>query len=166
MKKVRITYYINNGFLLTLPVLIWDIAVAPMLPMPFQPAFFTDVPPVLLYTENILRAVVLLLALLMPFSFTTRRQMAGVVLYIAGLLVYMGSWLVLIFGRPEWSGKVFVFLAPAYTPSVWLSGIGMMGESFYFSMPFRRWFFIAASLLFLVFHNLHTFIIFNKYIDL
>jgi hypothetical protein len=53
-------------------------------------------------------------------------------------------------------------MAPAYTPLLWLTGIGLIGNSFYFNLPFRRWFFILISIQFLIFHNWHTLTIFLR----
>jgi hypothetical protein len=57
---------------------------------------------------------------------------------------------------------VFGFLAPAYTPLFWLIGIGLIGDSFYFNLSFKRWFFICSSIIFLLFHNTHTAIIYSR----
>jgi hypothetical protein len=54
------------------------------------------------------------------------------------------------------------FMAPAYTPLLWLSGIGLIGNAFYFNLPYRRCLFIFTSLVFLSFHNFHTLTIYFR----
>jgi len=80
---------------------------------------------------------------------------------MGGTLLYFVSWIILIhFSNSYWSNSILGFMAPAYTPLLWLLGIGLIGDSFYFNFTFKRWFFILASIIFLVFHNLHTYMVF------
>ncbi len=154
--------YFINCFLLFLPVIVWNIALTPFLPAAYQPDVFgSNVPGWLTDAENGSRIVVFLLAFLMPLSVTTRMQRIGVRFYIIGLLLYFASWIALIvFPDSAWSTGVTGFSAPAWTPLFWLSGIAFTGTSFYFQWPYRKWYFMVAVLLFLVFHNAHTLIVY------
>ncbi len=156
--------YLHNCFLLTLPILIWNIVLADKLPKDFQPnIFWKDILAWLTYGENISRALVFMLILLMPLSISTLTQKRGLILYVGGVIVYFISWLVLIyFPETRWSNNIFGFLAPAYTPLLWLTGIGFIGNSFYFNLPYRRWFFILIVIIFLIFHNYHTMTIYFR----
>jgi len=156
--------YAVNCFLLTIPILIWNIVLTSKLPQDFQPEiFWKDIPTFLTYGENISRTVVFMLTLLMPLSISTLAQKRGFFLYVGGTLLYFASWVVLInFPNSEWSNSIIGFTAPAYTPLFWLIGIGLIGNSFYFNLPFRRWFFISISIIFLIFHNFHTFTIYCR----
>jgi len=156
--------YLNNCFLLTIPILVWNLIFTNQLPQAFQPeVMWNDIPVYITYGENILRTIVFMLTMLMPLRITTREQKIGLILYVAGTLIYFLSWLPLMY-YPEsnWSNHVIGFMAPAYTPVFWLIGIGIVGNAFYFRLPFKRWYFISVSILFLIFHNLHTFLIFNR----
>jgi hypothetical protein len=42
--------------------------------------------------------------------------------------------------------------ATAWTPLLWLVGIGLVGDSFYFSIPYKPWFYILPSIIFVAFH--------------
>lgn len=97
----------------------------------------------------------------MPLSITKPIQKKGLILYLIGLVLYFASWIVLMFS-PECHpcDHILLFTAPAYTPLLWLLGIGLIGDSFYFGIPFKHWYFILASVLFLIFHNLHTLIVY------
>jgi hypothetical protein len=115
-----------NCFWLTLPVLALNAAFAGRLPAAFQPdIFWRDIPPALGAAENVLRTLALALTLFMPIG---RRARAGFALYALGLLAYLGSWLPLLLApQSAWSASAAGFLAPALTPALWLSGIGMVG---------------------------------------
>ena len=156
--------YSLNCFLLTFPILVWNIVLTNKLPKDFQPEiFWKDIPAYLTYGENISRTVVFILTLLMPISISTIIQKKGLFLYLGGTIVYFASWLGLIyFPNSGWSNNVFGFMAPAYTPLLWLTGIGLIGNSLYFNLPYRRWFFISTSFIFLIFHNFHTITIYFR----
>jgi hypothetical protein len=164
MNTGAVKKYLLNCFLLTLPILVWNIFLANKLPEEFQSEIFkNDISIFLTYGENISRTIVFMLTLLMPLSILTIIQKKGLLLYIGGTILYFISWLTLIyFPRSVWSNSVFGFMAPAYTPLLWLLGIGLIGNSFYFNLPFRRWFFISLTMIFLIFHNFHTYTIFLR----
>lgn len=164
MKSYPFYKYFLNCFLLTLPILVWNILLTNELPKAFQPEiFWNKIPAFLTYGENIFRTIVFALTLFIPLSISTPLQKKGLLLYLGGTLLYFGSWLTLIyFSNSQWSNSLLGFMAPAYTPFFWLIGIGLIGDSFYFNLPYRRWLFILTSIIFLVFHNLHTYTVFCR----
>ncbi|MFC5408523.1 hypothetical protein ACFPMF_04345 [Larkinella bovis] len=164
MKTSSLRYYLQNCFLLTIPILIWNLALTDDLPEPFQPERFgARIPPVLAYGETIFRMGVFVLAFLMPLRLTTNTQKNGFYLYLFGLAVYFASWLaLLVWPDCRWSRSLAGFAAPAYTPVLWLAGIALMGHSFYFGLPFRRWVFGLVSLLFLGFHVSHAVLVYSR----
>ena len=164
MKIDTIKKYLLNCFLLTLPIMIWNIILTDQLPKEFQSdIFWKHIPVFLTYGENISRALVFMLTLLMPLSISTITQKKGLYLYVGGIILYFASWLALIyFPNSSWSNNIFGFMAPAYTPLIWLLGIGLIGNSFYFNLPYKRLVFIFPSLIFLLFHNYHTATIYFK----
>ncbi len=164
MSLKTIKKYATNCFVLTIPIMIWNMVLTNQLPKYFQPEiFWKDIPTLLTYGENISRAMVFMLTFLMPLRISTPTQKRGLYIYLGGVLLYFASWLVLIlFPDSEWSNSSMGFTAPSYTPLFWLIGIGLIGDSFYFNWPFRRWFFISISILFLLFHNFHAFTIYQR----
>jgi hypothetical protein len=143
MKIKTLKKYLLNCFLLTIPIMIWNIIFTSKLPQYYQPEiFWKDIPVWLEYFENISRILIL---------------------YIGGTLIYFASWLVLIyFPNSSWSSNIFGFMAPAYTPLLWLTGIGFVGNSFYFNLPYKRCFFILIVIIFLILHNFHTMTIYFR----
>ena len=164
MKVVTIKKYLLNCFLLTIPIIVWNIVLTSKLPQAYQPEiFWKNIPAWLKYAENISRILVFMLIFLMPLSISTLTQKRGLILYLVGTIIYFASWLVLIyFPESRWSSNIFGFMAPAYTPLLWLTGIGFIGNSFYFNLPYKRWFFILAAIIFLIFHNFHAMTIYFR----
>lgn len=156
--------YFINCFLLIIPILIWNIGLITKLPEAFQEGiFWRNIPSFLTYGENGSRLIMILLTLLMPLRISTRTQKIGLFLYLGGLTLYFISWLALIYlPDSEWSMSLSGFLAPAYTPFFWLMGIGLIGDSFYVNLPYSRFYFMLVSILFLLFHNLHTITIYYR----
>jgi len=152
--------YVGNCFILMLPILIWNILLTDYLPRAYQPEVFSkDIPSFLMYGEQISRSMIFLLAFLMPLDIarSNKGQRLGLYIYIGGVLLYFASWIMLI-GLPDsaWSNSMVGFSAPAITPALWLAGIGLIGNSFYFNLSFRRWPFMFISAIFLFFHISHT----------
>ena len=156
--------YLLNNLLLILPILLWNLVLAGKLPQAFQAETFDkDIPGFILLGENVFRLVIFILPACMPLSLATPDQKLGLALYLAGTLLYFLAWAALIaFPQARWSKSAFGFLAPAYTPLIWLTGIGMIGNSLYFSSPYRTWMYILAAIIFAGFHVTHTSIVYLK----
>jgi hypothetical protein len=102
----------------------------------------------------------MILPLLMPLGMATSGQRIGFAVYGIGVVLYCLSWGVQIrYPHSSWSASRLGFLAPAYTPAVWLAGIGLVGDSLYLPVAYSRWVYIALSAAFLVFHNAHAWIV-------
>ena len=130
---------LRNAFLLILPVLVWDAILTPYLPAAYQSA--VRIPLQLATGENVTRWLVVLVPILMPLAIKTTRQRIGLIVYALGILLYFTSWLVPILSpTSSWSTSAAGFLAPAYTPAVWLAGITLIGDSLYVRrLPYRAW---------------------------
>lgn len=164
MKFLIIQKYLFNCFLLTIPILLWNFIWTDKLPKAFQPEiFWNNIPAFLTYGENISRIIMFVFICLMPLKISTSTQKKGFALYAAGILLYFASWLILIyFSDSMWSKSVFGWLAPAYTPLFWLIGIGLIGNSLYFNLPYRKWLFFLVVIIFSIFHNGHAYLIYFR----
>lgn len=162
MALSNLTTYLLNGFVLVIPILIFNILFARKLPREFSPEHFDEgIPPALLIGENILRGLVMFLPLLMPLRFESTGQKMGLLLYVAGTLIYFLSW-ILLMRFPQLVSNWFAFAAPAYTPLLWLIGIGLIGNRLFFSIPYQPWIYFGGSVLFITFHVWHVTLAYKK----
>jgi hypothetical protein len=164
MKTDTIFNYVLNCMLLLLPILLWNVLFAARLPKAFSSDFFEkDIPVFVAGGENFFRLAVFILPILMPLRIVTDGQKLGLALYIGGSCVYFLAWLALmVFPHSAWSLSAVGFLAPAYTPLIWLAGIGLIGSTLYFSSPYRSWMYIALSIVFVGFHFSHTLMVYLR----
>ena len=135
-----------NCFWLLIPVLAWNAVFSAKLA---HPAFNFDdvVPGWVLLLENLLRAAVMLLPLLMPVRWDAPFAKIGIVVYLLGLLLYFASWIpLMVMPTSVWSISAAGFLAPAYIPLLWLVGIGFIGG---------WWPYLAISVIFVGVHVSH-----------
>ena len=149
------------------PVLAFNLLFAHDLPRAFQPdVFWRDIPLGISVPENVLRGLVFVLPLLMPLSRPgASARTSGIVMYSIGLGLYFASWAALIFSPDgPWSTTAIGFMAPAWTPIFWFVGIAWLSEERLF-VPvgfYRRWMFMVACALFLLFHNAHAALVLSR----
>jgi len=53
-------------------------------------------------------------------------------------------------------------MVPAYTSAVWLIGIGLIGQDFFFNIPGIQKVYLLLFLIFVFFHSYHSFIAFKR----
>ncbi len=71
---------------------------------------------------------VFIVPLCLTLKWDTLQRKIGWGLYIAGILVYFASWIpLMVYPDSAWSNSLIGFTAPAFTPLIWLAGIGLMG---------------------------------------
>jgi len=156
--------YLLNCLLLLLPIMAWNLIFASKLPWAYSEEVFSkNIPSFIASGENIFRLIVFILPVLMPLRIEMQSQKFGLWLYIAGTAIYFVSWLAQIyFPQSAWSLSAWGFLAPVYTPLIWLVGIGLIGITLYFSSPYRSWMYIATSVIFLGFHLSHALTVYMR----
>jgi len=158
VKTASFMNYALNCILLLLPIMAWNAVFASKLPRAYLAEVFDkNIPPLITSGENTFRLIVFSLPLLMPLRIETQTQKLGLWLYIIGIAIYFIAWLAQIyFPQSAWSLSAFGFLAPAYTPLIWLIGIGLIGSSLYLSYPYHSWMYILTSIIFVGFHLSHA----------
>jgi len=156
--------YTKNVGWLTVPVLLWNILVSSWLPNSFSPElFWFNIPPLLSGAENTLRIAVFALPFFAPFELINKSQKVGATIYGIGLTVYFLSWLsLIIMPNSHWSLSAIGFLAPAYTPFIWLLGIALLMRRLFWQSPYSWWFYLILSIGFLAAHISHVAIVFNR----
>ena len=157
-------HYAKNVGWLLVPVLLWNAVLSSRLPRSFSPEVFRfNIPTLLSATENALRIAVFALPFFAPLELATRSQEVGIAVFCIGLTIYFLSWLPLI-AAPDsrWSLSAVGFLAPAYTPLVWLLGMSLLMQRLFWQSPYHWWFYLILSIGFLVAHIAHTAIVFTR----
>lgn len=158
MKPHRfLTYGISLGLLL-IPVFLWNLVLAPYLPPPFTvPAFTHDLPLWLTGMESGLRLLLFALPFLMPWPASSPRSRLGLRLFMVGVSIYFASWVPLILA-PEsaWSTSTIGFLAPAYTPALWLIGLSLISDTLFWGHFYRWWQYLIPAVPFLGIHIAHV----------
>jgi len=161
---MKIKKYLLNCFLLLIPLFLWNIILFDFLPKSYSPdVFWKDIPNLVGYSENILRIIVFVIPLVMVLSLKSRLQKIGLSIYFIGLILYFSSWIILIISpESNWSQSLIGFMAPAFTTIIWFIGIGLVGNKAFFKFPKLTLIYISLSLLFVIFHSAHTYIVFQN----
>jgi hypothetical protein len=157
--------YLRNCFWLLLPILAFNLLFTHLLPAAYQAdIFWKDIPKAISVPENLFRILVMVLPVFMKLRISTANQRLGFGIYLFGLLVYFASWAALVLSpRSAWSTSEIGFLAPAYTPILWLTGIGLTGDELQFpKVSYRPRIYLIISAVFLLFHNLHAATVFSR----
>lgn len=164
MKAAFFTNYLLNCMMLLLPIMAWNLIFTDKLPQSYsQEIFWKDIPPIIATGENLFRLLIFILPVLMPLRIETQSQKFGLWLYITGTAIYFFSWLMQMYlPQSAWSLSVFGFLAPAYTPLIWLIGIGLIGSTLYFTTAYRSWMYIVTSIFFISFHLSHAITVYMR----
>ena len=164
MKSTSFNSYLLNCMLLLLPIMAWNMIFASRLPRLYLPDVFEkNIPTIITTGENFFRLLVFIVPILMPLKIETQTQKLGLGLYIAGTAVYFLSWFMqMYYPQSVWSVSALGSLAPAYTPIIWLVGMGLIGSTLFFSSPYRSWMYIVLSIIFVSFHLSHTLIVYQR----
>ena len=149
---------IFNAYIPLFPILIWNLILTSKLPEAFNPNYFnSNIPLLLLIGENIFRSIIFFLPIVCILNFKSSNGKKGLFIYIGGTILYFLSWLALIFfPNSSWSTNIIGFTAPAYTPIIFLMGIALMINSYYFKIKYKKWHYILPTILFSIFHIIHT----------
>jgi hypothetical protein len=157
----------SNGFIPILPIMLFNLLFSSKLPEEFESKIFdSDIPVLIDYGEKIFRILIFGFSFFVKTDVYTSAGRIGLIIYIVGVLMYFLSWLPLIFApSSSWSKSIIGFTAPAYTPVVWLSGCGLMFNSYYFDVPYAPVHYFIPAILFLLLHVLHTVIVYKRKIS-
>lgn len=164
MRQTDWTRYLVSCGLLTVPILLWNAVFTRYLPLPLASSDFNrDVPTGMLVTENVLRIAVMVLPFFMPLDITSAVQRRGLWLFVVGVLFYVIAWVPLMAApQSAWSMSRLGFLAPAYTPLVWLVGLGLTGGRLHGPVSFKPWMYLLLASAFVVVHVAHANLVYTK----
>lgn len=153
-----------NGYIPIIPILIWNLLFINDLPVAFMPeSFNTGIPIAVLWGENFFRTIIFILPLSFMIQLKTKKQKTGLFVFCIGSFLYIASWLALMFiPDSNWAKSIYGFSAPAYTPLLWLTGLSLMVEKYYFRFKYSVWHYIIPALLFTGLHIIHTVLVYYR----
>jgi hypothetical protein len=163
--KINLSKYLINCFWLLLPPNLISLFLAKYLPETFKAnIFWNDIPAAIKFFENVLRIVVMALPVFFPLSIKTNEQRKGLFIYGIGIMLYLLSYLLLIY-LPEsyWSKSLIGFTAPATTPLIWFVGIGLIMDKPFFNIKYSKWIYLILVIAFCMFHFIHASIIYFRH---
>lgn len=162
---MKVKKYLLNCFLLLIPILSWNIFLTPHLPEKFSPnIFWEDIPTWISIGENSFRIAIMIIPAFLILSIKETIERIGFSLYLLGTSIYFLSWLILIvYPASNWSQSIWGFMAPAYTPIVWLIGIGLMGNKSFLPIKNTTAIYTLLSTLFIFFHSMHAYIVYERF---
>jgi len=154
--------YLKNCFLLLLPILLWNVLLFNYLPESFRNSIsWKDIPNWVGLGENILRIAVMGIPFLMVLSFETSSQKAGLAWYLIGTVLYFLSWIMVIaYPESDWSLSVFGYTAPAFTPIIWLVGIGLIGQQSFLPIKHLSQIYQILASIFVLFHTWYAYLVY------
>ena len=155
---------ISNGYSLIIPVLLWNFFLTKFLPGAYQmKSFNANIPSIISTGEFIGRVLVFGLPLFIQLNFRGTSGKAGLLIYLIGILFYFLSWILLItVPQSPWSKSIVGFTAPAFTIVIWLIGFALLSDTFYFKIPYSKWYFIISTLFMTGFHFTHAYYVWHR----
>jgi hypothetical protein len=154
---------LRNGLWLLVPPLLWNVLLWEQLPPEYSDPFVWDnIPEWILWMEQILRMLTFGLPFFLKLTPATPQKWLAWAFYLGGCLIYFASWLLVIHWEPN-PGFVswLTYLAPAYTPLIWLLGIFFLTRPWTVGQHWIRHFFLFAVVLFCWVHTYHAYLAFS-----
>ncbi len=164
MKMDLLRKILPNGYIAIFPILVWNILLTSKLPQAYDPKLFnSNIPLTIIIGENLFRSIIFLLPLFFRLNITSSLEKKGLIIFSFGVVLYFSSWLMLIYApNSGWSNSIVGFTAPAYTPIIWLVGLSLLVDSYYFKVAYSKWHFILPSIAFSTFHVSHAVYVYNR----
>jgi hypothetical protein len=110
--------------------------------------------------EATVRTALIALSTIMKINVQDRKGKIGILIYIAGLILYFISYFLLINYADVIIGKNMILQLSGYwTAMIWLIGIGFIGNRLFFKIPYHYTLFIILSILFGITHTYYGYIL-------
>ncbi len=155
--------YLQNGILLFIPVFIFNAVLFRRLPNFYQPALWDQIPKPLDVAENIFRYAVFLLPIFLKVDLVPPAGWIGLGLYIGGVLVYFGSWLIqMVYRERRFVQRLAFRAAPAYTTIFWLMGVSLLCPVSFIPWINVPLIYRICVWIFVVIHTLHACLVYTK----
>ncbi|AVX03210.1 hypothetical protein MXMO3_00677 [Maritalea myrionectae] len=161
----HLTIYLRSCIWLWVPPLLASFAFWPHLGVAYQPEeFWRDIPVLLGMVENVTRICIIAFSTIMVINWCTRPQRIGFLIYAVGIALYVAcQWIIVSAPTGWWATSLIGFLAPSYTPLIWIFGIGLIGDQSMIPQLARpRLYFWVLAGIFLSAHIAHASLVFSR----
>ena len=150
------------SILAIIPILIWNWMFYGFLPSAYQEGGGWEVfPSFLVMAESVLRIITFGLLAFMVLEVESRFQYAGLLIYYGGVILYLIVWTFqMVHPDARWSQSLIGFSALAWSPLLWLIGIGMMSKVYLKKYSILLPIYYIVATLFILVHTLHALIVF------
>ena len=147
--------YINNCFLLFIPILLFNIIFFKKLP----PHYLKNISHPIIKMETISRIIVIAFSIIMAINIKNEIEKIGLIIYIIGIIIYFTSYFMEIYAPNTLFGKNIIFiLAPYWTSVIWLIGIGLVGNRLFVNIPYHFTVYLILSITFATIHTIHGYL--------
>ncbi|HCC36749.1 MAG TPA: hypothetical protein DEQ14_03545 [Treponema sp.] len=149
----------NNCFWFFLPVIIFNIIFTKYLPE----YYLKNINHPIVTIETITRIMTIAFSVMMAINLDNRIGKIGLIIYIAGILIYFCSFIFVIKASAILlQNNLFILLAPYWTTVIWLIGIGLLGNKLFLKIPYHYTAYIVLSIAFAIIHSIHGYICVRK----
>jgi len=147
--------YINNCFLLFIPILLFNILFFKKLP----PHYLKNISHPIIIMETITRIIVIAFSMIMAINIQNNQEKIGLIIYIIGVIIYFTSYFIEIYATNTLFGRNIIFiLAPYWTSIIWLIGIGLVGNRLFINIPYHFSVYLILSVIFTTIHTIHGYL--------
>jgi len=147
--------YINNCFLLFIPILVFNILFFKKLPS----HYLKNISHPIIILETIARIITMAFSIIMAINIQIKTGKIGLMIYIIGSIIYLTSYFIEIyFPNALFSRKVIFVLAPYWTSVIWLTGIGLVGNRLSINVPYHFAVYLVLSIIFATIHTIHGYL--------
>jgi len=163
-KKIRYTImnflniilkYINNCFLLFIPILLFNILFFKKLPS----HYLKNISNPIIKMETIIRIILIAFSMIMAVNIQNKIEKIGIIIYIIGIIIYFTSYFIEIYASNSLFGRNLIFiLAPYWTSVIWLTGIGLAGNRLFINITYHFSVYLILSVIFTAIHTIHGYL--------
>jgi len=151
--------YIDNCFLLFVPILVFNILFFKKLPS----HYLKNISHPIIIMETIARIITIALSIIMAINIQNETGKIGLMIYIIGAIIYFASYFIEIYFPNTLFGRKIIFiLSPYWTSVIWLIGIGLVGNRLFINVPYHYTVYFVLSIIFATIHTIHGYLCYKS----
>jgi hypothetical protein len=141
-----------------MPVIIFNIIFTKYLPE----FYLKTIKHPIVTIETIARIITIMVSVIMEIKLDNKIGKIGLIIYIIGILIYFGSYFMIIrVPAISFNNNIIILLTPYWTSIFWLVGIGLLGNKLYINIPYHYTAYILISIVFTIIHSIHGYMCYN-----